>query len=296
MLTLAPAKYQRVTAAEGGPLREIECGPISVLGARWYQANAYLSERVRTWRRSAVLSGEADGTGTAESVQEARHRAISEALERWAHQVTHQGPERGRYGFDVDPSSNGMAAFPGWWRRQARRRARLEAVERYCLIGWWAGALNAEPRSSGWPEVEAWQLENPLGRDVVVVVHALADRGVHAYGFAAGATFAEAVQRAAIEMVRAQYVLRTHLRRRGPGASGDAAGWFEQRCLYFSTEVGHAAFRERLARKRWLQLTPSVVFDGEIPGPWSEYTCVWRVVITPATRAFLEPTEKFFFW
>jgi hypothetical protein len=41
---------------------------------------------------------------------------------------------------------------------------------------------------------------------------------------------------------------------------------------------------------------PRVVFDGEITGPWSEFTTVWRVAIEPPTMEFLQKRDDWFFW
>jgi hypothetical protein len=53
---------------------------------------------------------------------------------------------------------------------------------------------------------------------------------------------------------------------------------------------------ERLAQKKWRSVEPRVVFDGEIAGPWTDYTSVWRVVLEPPTAAFLDPGQTFFYW
>jgi hypothetical protein len=76
-----------------------------------------------------------------------------------------------------------------------------------------------------------------------------------------------------------------------------AANFLERRALHFATPAGHAAFEERLARgasrpaARWLP-----VFDGEIPGPWSRWTTVWRCAVAMPTEEFLNPQSDFFFW
>ena len=70
----------------------------------------------------------------------------------------------------------------------------------------------------------------------------------------------------------------------------------ERRCLHFSTPEGHAEVRARLARRKWRSSGARVAFDGEITGPWTEYTCVWRVVLAPPTEAFLDSSQTFFYW
>lgn len=299
MMSLAPLRYSRILTPMGGPIRTVECGGTTVMGIRMYQANAYLDDALRTWPRQNVLYGDPEGTGTARFPAVARHMAISEALERWAHRVAMNGPRREEYGFHIDRSSNGMAAYPGLFRWQARARATSEAAERYCLCAWWAGALDAEFRASPWPDVDVLEIENPFSNHSVVVLHALADHGLHAYGFAAGRDLDHASQRAAMELVRCQYVLRRYasrLRSSATAAAAPVSNLYERRTLFFASEQGYERFSERLRKKKWFTHYPLVYFDGEIVGPWSEYTTVWRVVLEPASPDFMSDRDDFFFW
>lgn len=295
-MNLAPFRYRNVLSRHGGPIRATECAMTTVMGQRVFQANAYLREGLRDVPPNNVMFGNCDGSGTASRPMVARYKAISEALERWAHHVVQTSPERSRYGFDVDPSSNGMAAFPGLFGRQARRRAWGEAAERFAVIGWWSGAVDATPAESPWPDVQVWRLENPVSGDVVVLLHATADDGLHAYGHGSGETHALACAQAAVELTRSQFVLRRHLRRRQTDSAPVVRGMIERRCLHFSTPEGFAAVQERLAQRKWRSVKPVTVFDGEIVGPWTDYTCVWRVVLEPPTAEFLDPTKQFFYW
>jgi hypothetical protein len=98
-------------------------------------------------------------------------------------------------------------------------------------------------------------------------------------------------------MQRCGMVLCHHRVAAAAGRSGVPGDRFEQRCLFFSTEEGHAHFQERL-RQRAPVTTPAwrIAFDGEVRGPWSEYATVWRVVIPAPTAAYLEAGERYFFW
>ena len=72
---------------------------------------------------------------------------------------------------------------------------------------------------------------------------------------------------------------------------------FERRCLYFAGEEGHAEFLRRVFdRKPHREAVWSVKFDGELPGPWSKYATVWRVVADMPSREYLDPKSSFFFW
>ena len=295
-MNLAPFRYRNVLACHGGPIRSTECAMTTVMGHRVFQANAFLAEGLRSVATSNVMFGNPDGSGTAQRPVVARYKAISEALERWAHHALHRSGEASRYGFDVDPSSNGMAAFPGWFGRQARRRAWAEAAERFALLGWWTGSIDATPADAPWPDVQAWVFENPASDDIVVLLHALAEDNVHAYGHGAAVTFSQACAQAAVELARSQFVLRRHLRRCETETAPPVRNMLERRCLYFSTPEGFAEVSERLARRKFRTVALRTVFDGEVTGPWTDYTCVWRVVLEPPTREFLEPRNDVFYW
>ena len=121
MLSLAALRYRNILAAHGGPVERIETGEFSVCGRRMFQASAVLRDNL-TKRRKRTIYGDCDGTGTHRSAAVARHMAVSEAMERWAFHATVRSERAAEFGFDVDPSSNGMAAFPGLLRTQARRK------------------------------------------------------------------------------------------------------------------------------------------------------------------------------
>lgn len=283
-------------SAHGGPVRNLECGTTTVMGTRVFQANAYLTDELRPRFTQNVVFGNPDGTGTATRPSVARHKAVSEALERWAHRALCNAPEGSRYGFDVDPSSSGMAAFPGMFPWQARALALVEAAERYSLAAWWTGALNAWPVGEAWPGVETFRIENPLSHHEVVVLHAMAGEHLHAHAFGAGDNLQKACQRASVELARTQYVLQRHARMLRTGREVPIRSLFERRCVHFSSDHGHEAFRDRLARPKWRSVEPRIVFDGEIPGPWSDYACVWRVALEPPSPGLLSDDETFFFW
>ena len=123
MLSLAGLRYRNVLAVFGGPVARIETGHFPVRGRCVILANATL---VPGLVRKAPLSlfSAADGTGTHPVAAVARHKAISEAMERWAFHALVRSENAADFGFDIDPSSTGMSAFPGILRRQARRSAR----------------------------------------------------------------------------------------------------------------------------------------------------------------------------
>ncbi len=299
MLSLAALRYRNVLAESGGPIERLQLADMMVLGRREFVANAFLKEGLggQLWR-DEVFSP-AQGGGVASSPMVARFMAISEAMERWAHWQMHNGADRHRYGFDVDPSSNGMAAFPGLFARQARAGALMEASERFNLLHWWEGRLPAAESDTRWPGVRAATIcsEAP---GVTVVLFKRTAEGFFAYGHAAAMDYDGACRKAAIEMERHELILarfsRAHAGKLAGCLSPDAHP-IERRSLFFATEAGHELFLEHLrSSPRWATARPRLVFDGVVPGPWSRYADVWRVVYEPPSDRFLGIEENYFLW
>jgi ribosomal protein S12 methylthiotransferase accessory factor YcaO len=299
MINLASFRYRKIMVDAGGPIERLAMVDTTVLGVRQFQANAFLRPDLVAWRTGGNVFGEAAGTGTAGSPMEARFKAISEAIERWAHMAVLTSPERDRFGFDVDPSSNGMAAFPGLWLRQARPAAQLEATERFNVLSWWEGRLPATETDTRWPGIRAVVLaSNAPG--VTVIVYRRSANGHYAYGHAAGADVDSACQRAAIELERHEYVVqRFLLAHAGVTNEGlpSTAHPIERRSLFFAMPEGHEMFLERLhSAPRQVRADPTLVYDGPVPGPWGKYADVWRVAYQPPSERFLGNDEHYFFW
>jgi hypothetical protein len=296
MLNLAAFRYRHVLADAGGPVDRIEMGHTEVLGERLHLANAYLTAALAGNREKSELYSRANGSGTARSAMVARFMAISEAMERWAHWQLQSSPAGRAFGFDIDPSSNGLAAFPGVWARQARPAALAEAVERFNLFNWWEGRLPAERVATRWPGVQAVVIASRAPGLTVVLFRQTAE-GFYAYGHAGGTTFEHAARKAAAEMERHALVVARFAAAHGGNihhALSPESHPIEKRSLFFARPEGHALFLERLRTpvRDTAQLKP--VFDGAVPGPWSNYVHVWRVVFEPPSRRFLSMDETYF--
>jgi hypothetical protein len=299
MLSLAAFRYRAVMALAGGPVAKLEVADTVVLGRREFLANAFLRTGLADDDAKHAVFSNANGSGVSPSPMVARFMAISEAMERWAHWQLHGGPEAARYGFDVDPSSNGLAAFPGLWRRQARPAALMEAAERFNLLNWWEGRLPAAETSTDWPGVRAAVICS-VAPGITVVLFKSTPEGFFAYGHGSAMDYAGACRKAAVEMERHAAVLTrfalTHARRLDAPLPPDVQT-FERRSLFFATEAGHELFLERLrsAPRRTISKY-RLVFDGSLPGPWSRYADVWRVVYEPPSDRFLGVEENYFLW
>jgi hypothetical protein len=296
MLSLAAFRYRNVLAAAGGPIARVEVAEFMLLGEPCFLANAYLVPELAGNREISTLYSRANGSGTASSPMVARYMAISEAMERWAHWQLCAAPAGHAFGFDVDPSSNGLAAFPGLWRRQARAGAMLEAAERFNVLNWWEGRLPARESATRWPGVRAAVIRSQAPGTTVILFKRTTE-GLFAYGQGAGWDFSAACRQAAGEMERhARVVLR--FAQSHAGAIRDqlpaSAHPLERRSLYFAQAEGHARFLDRLRAPVKSTAELKLVYDGIVPGPWSKFADVWRVVFEPPSRRFLGQDEDYF--
>ena len=294
MLSLAAFRYRDVLATHGGPIGKIESGQFPLRGRRMIQANAWLTPGL-VKKQTRGLYSSADGTGTHTVPSVARHKAVSEALERWAFHTVVRSEQAGEFGFDIDPSSNGMAAFPGILRRHARRSAMLEAVERYCLIAWWEGAAEGRMFQTDWPGVSAVAIDGPFG-GVTVIAFARTEWGGYAYGHAAEESFGAACERAIVELARHEWILRSAWLKHVAGEAVAPTHVLERRCLFFASDEGHETFQERLHRPCSGPMPDAkIICDRNIPGPWDQYATVWRFALRPPTDGFLRGGERYFF-
>lgn len=294
MFSLAALNYREILTSHGGPIERISSGTLDVLGRKESQANAFLRPGLIRDKSEHSVYGNADGTGANRSPQIARHMAISEALERWAFYEASQGENAAKYGFDLDSSTNGMAAFPGLFKTQARKRAYHEALERWALISWWSGHMRASVVGDTMLGVTALRLEHSAKFGEVALLFRRSAAGHVSYGYSAGSTFRTAAARAAVELARNEFVVTYY---KLSSAVREVPNCFERRCLFFAGEEGHAEFLRRVFDRRSRSEAPwSVKFDGEIAGPWSKYATVWRVVPEMPSRDYLDPRNSFFFW
>jgi hypothetical protein len=294
MFSLGAINYRDIFTANGGPIARISSGLIEVMGRTAHQSNAYLAPGLIRDKQPLTVYGNADGTGASDSAQIARHMAISEALERWAFYETSEGSDREKYGFNVDSSTNGMAAFPGWFKGQARKRAYHEALERWALVSWWSGHMRASVVSDAPLGVTALRLEHSAKFGEVAILFRKSAAGHVSYGYSAGATFRRAAARAAVELARNEFVVGFY---KLTNAMREVPNCFERRCLYFAGEEGHGEFLRRVFDRRPHRESKwSVLFDGEVTGPWSKYATVWRVMPDMPSREYLDPKSTCFFW
>lgn len=282
-MNLAPIRYGRILRKDGGPLDRISVRLITHNGQHYHQANSYLSPHLNIRTHPVFVFGESSGTGTHASRMVATHMAISESLERWAYHFLNQIGHLRAYGFDREPSTIGMAAYPGLFAHQARKRAKREAIEHYCLSNTYRGRLRCNHLYSDKKIGTVTHLENPISNDTVILVWRTSEDGLTAHGSACAGSLSEAIEKATIEMERSMFALNQFFkrnRRHQPRNLSRIQDEQEKRIVKLALQEEQSTFGKLLknAPLPGKTLTPKKVVDRLIPGPWQKYTTVWRVL------------------
>jgi hypothetical protein len=279
IINLAPMRY--ATIAEGdGPIGQIDYGDAVYLGRPWHLSRALLKPGLgHPLGQELCLFHPADGSGVGATRLEARAKAVSEALERWAFFATQSGPDYARYGYAYANNSKGMAAFPAIFSHHARRLAVAEAYEHFAIDAWWQGALAHWSVQRDGATIVFIHVPEFQGFTALAIRHLALHDYVAAYGFGSGATPAQAEQKAQLEACRLETLLADrdqNFNRRPPVLAA------EQRMLQLASPAGYSLVRDRLRAKPWRgTIAPKVIFDGPVTGPWSRYAHVWRHALEP---------------
>jgi len=280
-LNLAPIRYAFV-AEDGGPVADLEYGQTTYLGENWELCRATLQPEFRhPLNKELCLFHQADGSGMGKTRLDARAKAVSEALERWAFRETSAGPDAMLYGYQYSMSTKGMAAFPSLMPGPARRAARSEAFEYYSVDAWWGGTLKHWIINRDDATIVFIDQPEFKGFIALAIRHLALGSYVASYGIGSGATPAEAEMKAQLEACRSETILEARSRQLSTERERPVLE-MEQKLLEFASPSGFKLVKDRLASQPWLPaLKPKVVFDGPVKGPWSKYTHVWRYALEP---------------
>lgn len=281
-MNLAPLRYRRIFERDGGPIKKLVVGKVLLWdGTPYCEAAAYFSDELSLPAEESLrIYDDIGGCGMDPSQAVAGYKAISEALERWAFHAIWEGSDISKFGFSVDPSTTGMAAYPGLTSSGARRISNWEAVERWSLLEWWRGGLPLKIDGEYDPLSGRAEILTPFSGAAVALIWASSTRfPFRTYGFAAGRDFESACAKAAVELTRNLYGLNAYFEKGGSGS--DLREMTERRLYYFSRGDGARAVDLLIASSRALSPVskiPRKLVDAEIPGPWSRYAAVWRTL------------------
>ncbi len=245
-------------------------------GVKVYTVMSYLDNSIRlNQEENLKIYGSCDGTGTDESKPNAIHKSISEALERWAF---YSLLKSGNHGFDKDPSTNGMAAYPGLNYYKAREFALFESIERWSIVNFWKKNLPIRFRNN-LHNIESYEILTPFSNSFVSLLKYFDSKSKKvSYGFAAHKTYELAQNKAIIELTRNKNLLELVENKK----TNEITDLYENRVLYFSHGMGlfelNEIIQKQLEKTEILAKTPERIVDESIIGPWTQYTKVWRTI------------------
>jgi hypothetical protein len=287
---------------KGGPIESLKFYSVKHNEFK-FEANAILKKELvpeSFQQQQNILYGNGHGSGSASSRIMAQYTAISEALERWAFMQTVFSTQAGALGFDLEPSTTGMAAFPALTTYPARVRALGEAIERYSVAAWWEGLLAAKvyPLKTLGPAIEGIELQPIYAGFHTLVFAKKLKNDLYAYGFASGKNYHSVELRAKIELSRNERVLD----KLDTMDLSLLQTQTEKRLAYFSTVDGYQSWKSRVdlscsGSETTVSKPPHLKIDREIRGPWSQYTRVWRCLFDSSalTRYALSANELNYF-
>lgn len=279
ILNLSPIRYALV-AESGGPIAQVEYGKADYMGKEWQLSRATLHADFRhPMADKLCLFHSADGSGVGQTRLEARSKAISEALERWAYQETSAGPDALYYGYNYSMSTKGMAAFPGFLAGQAKRNAISEAWEYYSVDAWWAGCLRhwAIHRHDA---ITVFIDQPEFNGYIALGIRLMKGSNyVAAYGIGSGSTPDEAETKAMLEACRSEEVLRSAEASR---SNSKPVIKSEKLMLEYGSCSGLQRVKDRIDSDAWLgPVKPKVIFNGPVVGAWNRFAHVWRYALEP---------------
>lgn len=278
MINLAPLSYLNIMAEHGGPISEFKTTRTNIdFSNMGYKTLVRLNNELVPSRPQLTFYSDYDGTGSDIYQKVSFYKAVSEALERWCFFCCSSSKN---YGFEIDQTTNGMAALPSLFSNGARENAQFEAFERWSILHWWHGLIH----NSAIDEFEygkAIYITHPQGQMFTAITFSCCSNGRYVYGFGTASSKEAAKQRAVIELKR-NYDLVSSIHENDINRIQNIGNIIEKRLLYFSEGEKHNEFIEKTKKNLALKNVPLKLFvDAEIKGPWSKYAKVWRCLFEP---------------
>ncbi len=275
MISLAPWFYKNLLGEND--LIEIPCfyEVHHLDGTNQFEALVSLKNKyLPKWLNVSDIYNNCDGAGTSQHKNIAVYKAISEALERWAFYVASDSADSKKLCFDVNPTTTGMAAYPGLSAKGARSNAILEAKERWALHEFWRGNLPVKAHVNSIQNLHHYEILTPF-KNCHISLLSYQKNNQTMYAFAAEDSIEKSFQHALVELARNIRVMDNLAKTQK--SINDFSDISDKRLFYFSTNEGYSLFMEKISiANRSIPVEPSVICDLEIKGEWNKYTKVWR--------------------
>jgi len=306
-LNLSEWKYRNILEERGGPVKSLSYYRVANYPGEHCFAELR-PELIPKLDKKSIIYRDGGGQGSStKSVAQSSYKAISESLEAWAFYETYKSQYASMYGFDIAPSSMGMACYPGLTSRTARKNAMNEAIERWSVIAWWDGNIGIK-KVKTIPFINNLTCEVYLldglweGSHTVILQSISLEKCHYIYSFATSSTIDLAIQKAEEELCRNsrsidRYTTVNNFTNEAQllGSIESLKSLTEKRLIFFATQKGKELFDSKCRQKSKTQLkTPDLIINKEIVGPWSKYATVWRCLLRPTSPKFLENSTEYF--
>jgi hypothetical protein len=278
-LNFARWKYTAAMKDNGGPIARVTQREINLFGTSGFEAYAYLDlEKIYFPQSENILYGTAHGSGTSDKKKESVYRAISEALERWAwlesKNAFFKKAHHQNLGFTLNTSTDGFAAYPGFFPNSARKNALYEAAERWAITHWWENKLSHSLPSDLGHGIKMVSILIPLPSIYVTIIWKDLDQ-FRAYGFSGGKSADLTVQKAMIELDRNIRILSFY--QKNNFDLNGIRSINERRLIFFGSPVGAEKFDQRVQKSIADPVQEMrLIVDSPVIGGWTKYTHVWR--------------------
>lgn len=243
-----------------------------------YEAVISLKNELRPhWLVKSDIYRDCDGSGTSKYKNIAVYKSLSEALERLAfYELVDLGHKE--YCFHLNPTTTGMAAYPGITGSQARFNAKMEAIERWAIHEFNRAHLPIKKHKTDIQNLDHYEIIVPF-TDVRVSLLSYVQNSIHIYGFAGGKNLKHSFEKSLIELDRnIRVLLKAYSDEKG---NRNYQATVDRTIMYFSRQEGYLNFQEKIAKapRKIVNTDPVVLCDLELKGIWSKYTKVWRYLL-----------------
>ena len=263
-------------------------------GTHYFESTVTLQEELKPqWVRKSELYKNCDGSGTSVYKNTAVYKAISEALERLAFYELADSEEK-KYSFDLNPTTTGMAAFPGLTCKQSRNNAFAEAIERWAIHEFNKNNIPVIKLNSLIKNLDHYELITPFNK-VKVSLLAYNTGSFYIFGFAGGVNIKHSHDRALIELDRNERVLTKFLKNKVEISK--ISSMTDKALIFYSTNEGYSHFDELIfnAPKNIKNINPKILCDLELKGFWTKYTKIWRFLLEDSFHTDNENYKFFMF-
>ena len=297
-MNLAALKYRNILKDSQSPIQKIIYSKHPDYDGHNYFA--LLKDNFGSSSDELNLYASNGGSGTCfHSKFNAYNKAISEALESWAYyEVKKSKFLFEKLGFTIDPTSSGMACFPGLVAKNSRTYAFKEAVERWSIVAWWEGKLEFRKNHLSDSNMLIVELETPWKNLSTVILKSKSLKNHKPiYAFATSCDLNSSIEKAKVELFRNSRVVDQYYSSEN---KVELKSLMEKRLIYFSTNEGENLFLNKvnqtlnqrsandLITYKAPEQLPRLLIDTRIPGPWDKFGYVWRCLFEPVSLSYLD--------